>query len=206
MAVDRVSNRGAAGPPDRRPAVATQDARRPSRDVASLLALAVLIAGTTVFLAQTESVEGVYMAVHVVSVTVWVGGAVALLILALRTERTHEPQAVTDLMRHVMRTGERVFTPASLLALGSGIALVQKQGGGYGRFWIDFGLAVWALSFVLGAGFIGPTSKKLVTLIPERGLEDPTTATKLITLLRVARLDAAMLVLVVVDMAAQPTF
>ena len=147
-----------------------------------------------------------FRSVHVVTVTVWVGGAVALLILALRTERAHEPQAVANLMRHIMRTGERVFTPAALLALGSGIALVQKQGGGYGSFWIDFGLAVWALSFAFGAAYIGPTSKKLVTLIPERGLEDPTTAAKLTTLLRVARVDAAMLVLVVVDMAAQPTF
>ena len=206
MAVDRVRNRTAARPSNRERAVPARDARRPSRDRASLLALALLAAGTAIFLTHTESVEGVYMAVHVVSVTVWVGGAVALLILALRTERTREPRAVANLMRHIMRTGERVFTPASLLALGSGIALVQKQGGGYGRFWIDFGLAVWALSFVFGAAYIGPTSKKLVTLIPERGVEDPTAATKLTTLLRVARFDAAMLVLVVVDMAAQPTF
>lgn len=105
-----------------------------------------------------------------------------------------------------MRIGERVFTPSSLLALASGIALVQKQGGGYGRFWIDFGLAVWALSFVTGALFIGPTSKKLAGLIPKRGLEDATTGRILSRLLRVARFDSALLVLVVVDMAAQPTF
>lgn len=206
MAVHRVLSRPTSSPSEGRVLAPLRDDQRRRQDVASLLTLAVLIAGTTLFLTQTESVEGVYMAAHVVSVTVWVGGAVALLILALRTERTRDPQATADLMRHITRTGERVFSPASFLALASGIALVQEQGGGYGRFWIDFGLAVWALSFVFGVGYIGPTSKKLATRIREHGLEDPVIAGKLRTLLCVARFDAAMLVLVVVDMAAQPTF
>ena len=193
---------GAARGPDASP----REGRRGRRDVASLLALAVLVSGTAVFLSQAGSVEGVYLAVHVVSVSAWVGGAVMLLIVALLTERSRDPQAMANLMRHMTRIGERIFTPASLLALASGIALVQTQGGGYGRFWIDFGLVVWAFSFVTGAAFIGPTSKKLTTLIPERGLADPGTARRLTGPLRIARFDAAMLVLVVVDMAAQPVF
>lgn len=206
MAVDRVRNSLASPPSGGRPAVVPRDDGRRTRDVASLLAFGLLAAGAAVFLTQSESVEGVYMAVHVLSVSLWVGGAVALLIVALRTERARDPEAVANLMRNLMRIGERVFTPASLLALLSGIALVEKQGGGYGRFWIDFGLLVWALSFLTGALYIGPTSKKLAALIPERGIEDPSTARRLSTLLRIARFDAAMLMLVVVDMAAQPSF
>lgn len=205
MATEQVEK---AGPQhaDGHLAGASRGGRRSSRDLASVLALALLVAGTVLFLTQTESVEGVYMAVHVVSVSVWVGGAVALLIVALLTERTRDPQQMASLMRQIMRIGERVFTPASLLAFASGIALVEKQGGGYGVFWIDFGLAIWAISFLTGVLFIGPTSKKLAALIPERGLHDPTTAGKLNRLLRVARFDSALLLLVVVDMAAQPTF
>lgn len=206
MAAHGARNRPASIPSAGQPAVLPRRGQQRRRDLASLIALSVFVAGTIVFLTQTESMEGVYMAVHVVSVSVWVGGAVALLILALLTERTRDPEAIAKLMHQIMRIGERLFTPSSLLALASGIALVQEQGGGYGRFWIDFGLVVWGLSFLFGALYVGPTSKKLAGLIPQRGLEDPETASRLTTLLRVARLDATMLLLVVIDMAAQPTF
>jgi uncharacterized membrane protein len=146
------------------------------------------------------------MTVHVVSAAVWVGGAVGLLIVALLTARADNDEALGNLMRQMTKIGERVFTPAALLALASGVALVEKEDIGYGVFWIDFSLVVWALSFVTGAAFIGPTSKQLTRLIPERGLADSEIARKLKLLLTVARFDTALLLLVLVAMVVKPAF
>jgi hypothetical protein len=102
--------------------------------------------------------------------------------------------------------GRRVFMPASLLTLAFGIALVEKERWGWGVFWIDFSLVVWAASFVLGAGLIGPHSGRLRRLVEERGPEDPLVQRGIEQVLLIARVDITMLLLVVVDMVAKPSF
>ena len=184
-------------------------ARRSGTDRSELLTfllLAVLVAGTVVFLWRSTNAEEIYMAAHVISVVIWVGGGASLTILALLTQRAGDAHALANLVRQIETMATRIFTPASLVALGFGFALVEKQGIGYGSFWIDFALAVWALSFVLGAGLIGPRTAKLRKLIDECGEDDPLVQQGLAAVLLFARIDVSMLLLVVVDMAAKPSF
>jgi uncharacterized membrane protein len=175
-------------------------------DLLTPLLLALLVAGAVVFLWFSASAEDVYMAVHVTAAVVWVGGGAVLTIFAFLTQRAGDPHALANLVGQVETIATRVFAPASLVTLGFGFALVEKQGSGYGSFWIDFALAVWALSFVLGAGLIGPTTGRLRRLIAERGVDDPLVRQGIERVLQLARLDVTMLLLVVVDMAAKPSF
>jgi uncharacterized membrane protein len=183
---------------------------RPTRtersELLTMLLLAVLVAGTIVFLWRSSDAEEIYLSVHVIAVVVWVGGGASLTILALLTQRARDPHALANLVRQIETMAMRIFTPASLVTLGFGFALVEKQGIGYGSFWIDFALAVWALSFVLGAGLIGPRTAKLRRLIDERGEDDPGVEQGIATVLLLARVDVTMLLLVVIAMCAKPTF
>jgi uncharacterized membrane protein len=184
-------------------------ARRSGSERSELLTfslLTLLVAGTVVFLWRSADAEEIYMAAHVISVVIWVGGGASLAILALLTQRAGDAHALANLVRQIETMAMRVFTPASLVALGFGFALVEKQGIGYGSFWIDFALAAWALSFVLGAGLIGPRTARLRALIDERGEDDPLVQRGIATVLLLARIDVTMLLLVVVDMAAKPSF
>jgi uncharacterized membrane protein len=195
--------------PDQALRVSTELAPPPRplhRDAVTLLALLLLVAGSAVFIGQAYSASMVYLVCHVVAVTVWVGGGAALGVLGALTERARDPRALTNLVHQVARIGPWVFTPASLVTLGTGIGLIATGHIGYDHFWIDFALVVWALSFLTGLLFLGPTSGRLSLLIPERGLGDSQTARALSTLLRIARLDTAMLLLVVVDMVVRPAF
>ena len=135
----------------------------------------------------------------------WVGGGTALTIFAFLTQRAGDPRALANLVHQVEKIALRLL-PASLVTLAFGIALVEKDGIGYRSFWIDFSLVVWALSFVLGAGLIGPRSGRLHRLIDERGVDDPLVQRGIDGILRLARIDVTMLLLVVIDMAAKPSF
>lgn len=170
------------------------------------LLLAVLLGGTILFLWRSADAGQIYMAAHVAAAVVWVGGAAALTILALLIERARDAHALASLVRQIETMAKTVFAPASFVTLGFGFALVEKQGEGYGSFWIDFALVVWALSFVLGALIIGPQTGKLRRLIDERGDDDALVQTGIAQVLLLARLDAVLLLLVIVDMAAKPTF
>lgn len=187
------------------PTVAHQPAQTRSDSLTPSL-LALILVGTIVFLWSAASAVEIYMAAHVLAVVVWVGGGTTLTIFALLTQRACDTHALANLVRQVETISLRVFTPASLVALGFGFALVEKEGLGYRSFWIDFSLAVWALSFVLGALLIGPRTGRLRRLIDERGADDPLVQQGIAQVLRLARIDVTMLLLVVIDMAAKPSF
>ena len=66
------------------------------------------------------------------------------------------------------------------------------------------GHALDRLSALTGIFFLGPQSKKLATLMADRPASDPEVQAGIRRLLLVARLDVALLLLAVFDMAAKP--
>ena len=170
------------------------------------LALAVLTAGTVLFLWQASSSYEIYKTLHVVLAVVWVGGGAAFTIMALLADRNRATAEMPVIAKYATFFGERIFTPAGILVLGFGIAMVEKANWGWGVFWIDFALAGWALSTVVGIGYLSPASKKLTKLLEEKGPEHPGVRPAIDALIGVARFDVVLLILIVLDMAAKPTF
>ncbi len=169
-------------------------------------AAALLLAGAVVFLWQAPGSYQVFKAIHVAAAVVWVGGGAGLTIMALLAQRTNDTALLLSLGKQAAFLGERIFTPASFIALGFGIAMVEKVHWGWGVFWIDFALAGWALSTLIGIGYLSPASKKLNALMATKQPDDPEVRGAIGTLIGVARFDVVLLVLIVLDMAAKPTF
>ncbi|MGE0228983.1 MAG: DUF2269 family protein [Dehalococcoidia bacterium] len=141
---------------------------------------------------------------HVYSVVLWVGGGALLNVLGARITRAGTAQQVAEFGAQVEWVGLRIFTPLSVLALIVGVLMALDDRWDFGATWIQLGLGGWVLSFLLGAGFLGPQSGKLGRLIREHGSDHPEVRPRLQRLLLVARLDTLLLLLVVADMTIKP--
>lgn len=144
------------------------------------------------------------LAAHVVASVMWVGGSVMLTLLALMTIGLKDPVRLVQFARQAAFLGGAYFPPLSLLVVGVGFGLVEKGDWGYDPTWIQIGIAGWAASFVVGAGYLGPQSKKLAKWLEERPPEDAQVQDLIRRILLVARLDAVLLLFIVFDMTAKP--
>jgi uncharacterized membrane protein YjjP (DUF1212 family) len=105
--------------------------------------------------------------------------------------------------RDISRIAMTTFIPASLLLFVSGFGLVQKGNWSWSG-WLIFALVVWAASFLSGALYLGPQSKKLGDAMAEHGFESPEAQGRLSNILNHSRLELLFLILVVCDMVLKP--
>ena len=144
-------------------------------------------------------------ALHVIAAVTWVGGAIGQNILATRLLKTNHGPTMANFARESEWVGTRVYLPSSLVLLGLGLWMVLGfDFWDFGDLWVLLGLAGIAFTVVTGAAVLGPTSKKVGQLIEEKGPDDPEIQTQIAKLLRIARIDLVVLVLVVIDMVAKP--
>ena len=172
----------------------------------TLLAGLVLLAGSILFLWQSSGAYEIYKTLHIAFAVVWVGGGIALTIIGLLAERAGDPRELATIVKYAEKLGQRVFSPSSVVVLAFGIAMIEKGGLGWGTFWIDFALVLWAVSAAVGLGYLSPASKRLTHLLETEGPDAPGVRPALDRIIGVARFDVVMLLLIVLDMAAKPTF
>jgi uncharacterized membrane protein len=187
---------------------AAASAAEPVRSPLAILAWAAPVAGLVlaiVFLTQTSWYE-VFKTIHVLGAIIWLGGGALITILAFRADRAQDDDELIAIGRQAEWASTRIFIPAAVIVLAMGLILMHKGQWGYDHFWTLFGLAGWALSFAVGALFLGPQTTKLNTLVAEKGPRHPETQAKLRTILAVARADVVLIVLIAADMVAKPFF
>ena len=169
--------------------------------VGPILGLALLV----VFFADT-SWYFVFKSIHVLAAIVWLGGGAMITVLAWRAQRARDTAQLLQIGKQAEWLSTRVFVPASLVVLVMGVILMHKFPWGYDHFWTLFGVIGWAVSFVVGAAFLGPQTGKLAKLMETRGPEDPGVAARLDVIINVARADVVLVLLVAADMVAKPFF
>ena len=146
----------------------------------------------------------VFKLIHVSVAVFWVGGGLLLTGLAIRAERTKDPEELATIARQATFVGEKLFAPASGVVLAMGVTMVINQHIGFGTTWVTIALAGWAISFVTGIGVLSPRAKKLVGLLDTVGAAAPETQAAIRQLLLIARVDVAVLIVVVADMLMKP--
>jgi uncharacterized membrane protein len=144
-------------------------------------------------------------ALHVLLAVVWVGGAAALQVLAIRIEREHDPLRMAAFAGQAEWMGMRVFAPASGLLLIFGIWMViEEPAWTFGQFWILAALAMFAFSFLSGLLYISPQSGRLKAIFETRGPDAPEAVALLGRLFLISRIELVLLVLIVFDMVMKP--
>ncbi|MBM4411202.1 MAG: hypothetical protein FJ037_07770 [Chloroflexi bacterium] len=107
---------------------------------------------------------------HVTAAVLWVGGSIALILMALRLRHAGGGAQMGDYAKNLEWFGKFYFTPLSLLVLLFGILLVRDMDNvAVTDFFIQYGLTAIVITIAVGAGFLGPQSGKLAQLIEAKG-------------------------------------
>jgi uncharacterized membrane protein len=169
-----------------------------------ILAGLVLVAGAIVLLAAATTSYQVFLALHVVAVVVWVGGDITLTTLGIVFERRGDGETLAALGKMGAWIGTRIYTPALFAVFGLGVVLVQKGHWGWGSFWVDFALAGWGVAAAVG--FVSPELGRIDKAAQTFGPESAEVGRRVKRLFTIFRFDTALLILIVLDMAAKPSF
>ena len=145
----------------------------------------------------------VLLLIHILCAVVWVGGGIMIQLLALRVVKARETVYGAAFSRDISRVAMTTFIPASLVLIASGFGLVHEGNWDWSG-WLIFALVVWAASFLSGALYLGPQSKKLGDAMAEHGFESPEAQVRLRNILNHSRIELLFLILVVCDMVLKP--
>ena len=159
-------------------------------------------------LASPADWYGAFKTFHVVFAVIWIGGGFLISALAFIAELENDAEGRTILAKQAARVSQRVFTPSALIVLFMGLAMMLNDTGdllwSWGSFWVTFGILGFIATFAIGFGVLGPAAKRMEGLIASGGANTPEVHAEMNRIFLVARADAAILLLVVVDMVAKP--
>lgn len=138
----------------------------------------------------------ILLTLHLLGAVTWVGGSIALAILSGRFSGAERG----IVMSHFNWYGGTVLTGAALVVLLAGIGLiVEVEGYEFSDLWVSIAFAGWLASAIIGGAFLGRLGKRA------EAATDPAERERITDrLVKVARLDTLIIVLVVIDMAVKP--
>jgi hypothetical protein len=136
------------------------------------------------------------VSLHVVSVIVWLGSGTTLVFVTIYAQRPRNRVVLEQLGALVQWLGPRVFAPASLAAVGFGVAAAHV-GHWPDLFWFHVGEGAFLFSFLLTVAVRLPLVRRA-----RRGL-DPARLARYLLAVSVAELT--VLYLAVVDMVTKPS-
>ena len=110
----------------------------------------------------------VLLFVHIVCAVIWVGGAFAIQALAVLVSRSDDPMELPRLGRNLEIIGTKVFMPAAVLLFLAGVVMTI-QNWSFGNTWIAVSIALWILSALGGAIYLGPRAKRAAALFDAEG-------------------------------------
>jgi uncharacterized membrane protein len=145
-----------------------------------------------------------FKSLHVIAAVIWVGGAAMIQAYAFRILRTGDGRRQADFSKDTEVVGMRVFVPASLILFLAAIAMMVNLHWSWNQNWIVLGLIAFGLSFVLGAGFLGPEGGRIAELIEREGPDSPAVQARIRRILTVSRCELIVLLTVIVNMVVKP--
>ena len=141
--------------------------------------------------------------VHIVCAVIWVGGAFYAQLLAIRVSRSPDLSELPHLARHVDFIGTRVIGPAAILLFVAGVGMTL-QAWSFGQTWIAVSVALWVLSVVMGAVYLGPRVKRAAELFEAEGPTSVSGRALLDRLFLVSRLELISFVVIIALMTFKP--
>jgi uncharacterized membrane protein len=140
---------------------------------------------------------------HVLAAVVWVGGGLALNFLGTRLVAAGSATEIAGFARQLEWIGTRVFMPSSLVLLIAGI-IMTIDAWSFEELWIVIGIGGFLYSFINGAFFVGPLSRRTGQLLSDRD-DAPEVSANIQRLFVLGRIELAVLVIVVWAMTIKPT-
>jgi uncharacterized membrane protein len=142
---------------------------------------------------------------HVVGAVAWVGSGIGLLALGKSMVAAADHAGLSSIIRRGESLGPRVFIPASIVTIGTGIAMVFGQPAfRFTDLWILLGIAGIVLSGVVQGMITGPAARQYEELAARTGVDEQALDGPADRYLRGGVLDVAVLLAVVAVMVLRP--
>jgi uncharacterized membrane protein len=141
--------------------------------------------------------------IHIVAAIAWVGGGLFAQLLALRAQRSNDPSDLPRLGYLFEYFGLRYFLPASVTLFVAGL-LMTAQRFEFREAWISISMALWFVSVLLGALYIGPRSKRVAELYEQQGPTSVAARSLMSRLFLVSRLELVGFAVIVALMVFKP--
>jgi uncharacterized membrane protein len=145
-----------------------------------------------------------FKSLHVAAAAIWFGGALMIQAFAFRIIRTNDARRMADFAKDSEVVGMRVFIPATWVLLLAAVGLMLNADLSWGQNWIVLGLIAWAVSFAVGAGFLGPEGGRIAKIIERDGPESPAAQARIRRILLISRCELVVLLTVIVNMVVKP--
>ena len=99
---------------------------------------------------------------HVAAAIVWLGGGVVLSLVGIRARQSGDLAVLREFARNLSYVGLRVFTPAVIVVLLSGIGLVLLNSEfNFTQLWVLLALGGFILAFLIGAVYLSRSAIQL---------------------------------------------
>ena len=141
--------------------------------------------------------------VHVLSVIVWVGGALTANVLVWRVARAGDRATLSTLLGSMSIVGRRMTGPASIMTLLTGLGMLTTGSMDPGSLWIQWGFGGIVIHFLFGPILLRKAGMELYASLAGSDEGRFTAARRRVERLNVAYL--AILLSVVAVMVLKPT-
>ncbi|HEX7949085.1 MAG TPA: DUF2269 family protein [Candidatus Limnocylindrales bacterium] len=141
--------------------------------------------------------------VHVLAAITWVGGAFYAQMLAIQLQRSTDPDDIPKFGRHAEYIGTRVFIPASIVLFIAGAILVAQRWS-FSQAWVSIAIALWLVSVLMGALYLGPRAKRIGELFVAEGPSSTAARAMVDRLFLVSRLELVSFAVIVFLMVVKP--
>ena len=142
--------------------------------------------------------------IHVVSMAVWIGGIFTMLTLNRILTSSGDRALLQGLSRMGAAMSMRVFVPAMLVTVITGIGMAQVGDISFGAKWIIWGIVGVVASFVLGGILTGGTARKLGRQMANGEITPEQAAAMQRRILLYAMINVVLLLSIVWAMVAKP--
>ncbi|MFL6030002.1 MAG: DUF2269 family protein [Gaiellaceae bacterium] len=146
-----------------------------------------------------------FKSVHIAAAAVWIGGAFMIQALAFRITRTGDGRRQAEFAKDTEIVGMRVFIPATWILLLAGVAMMINFDWSWGQNWVVLGLIAFAISFIVGAGYIGPEGGRIAAVIERDGATSSEALARIRRILLISRVELVVLLTVLVNMTVKPS-
>ena len=145
-----------------------------------------------------------FKSLHVLAAATWVGGALMIQAYAFRIMRSNDARRTAEFAKDTELISMRLFIPATWVLLLAAIGMMVNLHWSWGQNWVVFGLIAWIVSFIVGAGFLGPETGRIGKIIERDGPDSPEAQWRIRRTLLISRAELVVLIAVVVNMVVKP--
>ncbi|ESY50870.1 MULTISPECIES: DUF2269 family protein [unclassified Mesorhizobium] len=140
---------------------------------------------------------------HVMAAILWLGGGFAMLLVSILADRAGDDETLMVMLRTTDKLGLRLFVPASIATLASGLVLTSLWTG-FSDLWVVIGLCGYAAAFLTGILVLKPSFEKLAAMLAADGMTPAAIAFGR-RMIRIVKFDFVIMIVVVADMVLKPT-